>query len=106
MKTIPILLTLEQHLAREHPDHVNTTSLLVWVSNQNKFYKISEIILFPKLDTAMSSNHRITLLKKKIQELRKTYNMIKVELASIDRRRKKLRRREREKNKLAKSATS
>lgn len=44
----------------------------------------------------MNSNQRISLLKKKIQDLRKTYNMIKTELASIDRRRKKLRRRERE----------
>lgn len=44
----------------------------------------------------MNSTQRISLLKKKIQDLRKTYNMIKTELASIDRRRKKLRRRERE----------
>lgn len=47
----------------------------------------------------MNSNQRIMLLKKKIQELRKTYNMIKTELASVDRRRKKLRRRERENKK-------
>lgn len=47
-------------------------------------------------DPAMNSTQRISLLKKKIQDLRKTYNMIKTELASIDRRRKKLRRRERE----------
>lgn len=47
-------------------------------------------------DPAMNSGQRINLLKKKIQDLRKTYNMIKTELASIDRRRKKLRRRERE----------
>lgn len=47
-------------------------------------------------DPAMNSTQRITMLKKKIQDLRKTYNMIKTELASIDRRRKKLRRRERE----------
>lgn len=58
------------------------------------------------LETTMTSNHRISLLKKKIQELRKTYNTIKAELASIDRRRKKLRRREREKNKLAKANNS
>ena len=51
--------------------------------------------LFP-LDPSMNSNQRIAILKKKIQDLRKTYNMIKTELASIDRRRKKLRRRERE----------
>lgn len=45
----------------------------------------------------MSGQQRIVVLKKKIQELRKTYNMLKSELASIDRRRKKYRRREREK---------
>lgn len=50
----------------------------------------------------MNSNQRIALLKKKIQDLRKTYNMIKTELASIDRRRKKLRRREREMKKSGK----
>lgn len=44
----------------------------------------------------MNSGQRITLLKKKIADLRKTYFMVKTELASIDRRRKKLRRRERE----------
>lgn len=44
----------------------------------------------------MDSGQRIALLKKKIHDLRKTYLMIKSELASIDRRRKKLRRRERE----------
>uniref|UniRef100_W4VRS1 Putative dna-binding bright/brcaa1/rbp1 n=1 Tax=Corethrella appendiculata TaxID=1370023 RepID=W4VRS1_9DIPT len=56
------------------------------------------------LDPALSSNQRISILKKKIQELRKTYNSIKAELASIDRRRKKLRRRERENKKNAKTA--
>ncbi|XP_031640505.1 AT-rich interactive domain-containing protein 4B [Contarinia nasturtii] len=49
-----------------------------------------------QLDPDMNSSQRITLLKKKIQDLRKTYIMVKTELASIDRRRKKLRRRERE----------
>uniref|UniRef100_A0A1B0DMC9 Uncharacterized protein n=2 Tax=Phlebotomus papatasi TaxID=29031 RepID=A0A1B0DMC9_PHLPP len=48
---------------------------------------------------ALNSSQRIAILKKKIQELRKTYNQIKAELASIDRRRKKLRRRERENKK-------
>ncbi|XP_055678656.1 AT-rich interactive domain-containing protein 4B [Lutzomyia longipalpis] len=52
-----------------------------------------------QLDPALNSSQRITILKKKIQELRKTYNQIKAELASIDRRRKKLRRRERENKK-------
>uniref|UniRef100_A0A182WJ66 ARID domain-containing protein n=1 Tax=Anopheles minimus TaxID=112268 RepID=A0A182WJ66_9DIPT len=54
------------------------------------------------LDPSLNSNHRIGIIRKKIQELRKTYNAIKAELASIDRRRKKLRRRERENKKQAK----
>lgn len=49
------------------------------------------------VDQSAHPNQRIELLRKKIQDLRKTYNMVKNELASIDRRRKKLRRREREK---------
>ncbi|XP_055609638.1 AT-rich interactive domain-containing protein 4B isoform X2 [Uranotaenia lowii] len=57
------------------------------------------------LDPALNSAQRVAILKKKIQELRKTYNAIKAELASIDRRRKKLRRRERENKKQAKMAS-
>lgn len=44
----------------------------------------------------MSSNQKINTLVKKIQELKKTYIMIKNEMNAKDRRRKKLRRRERE----------
>lgn len=51
------------------------------------------------LDPALNSNQRITILNKKIQDLRKTYHILKAELASIDRRRKKLRRRDRENKK-------
>ncbi|KFB51721.1 hypothetical protein ZHAS_00019811 [Anopheles sinensis] len=54
------------------------------------------------LDPALNNNQRVAILRKKIQELRKTYNAIKAELVSIDRRRKKLRRRERENKKQAK----
>lgn len=50
-----------------------------------------------ELDPNMNPNQRIAILNKTIAELRQTYNMIKNELLSIDRRRKKLRRREREK---------
>ncbi|XP_039959398.1 AT-rich interactive domain-containing protein 4B isoform X1 [Bactrocera tryoni] len=49
------------------------------------------------LDPNLGSDQCIAILLKQIQELRKTYNAIKIDLASIDRRRKKLRRREREK---------
>lgn len=47
-------------------------------------------------DPNLSSNQRINILVKKIQELKKTYLMIKNEMNAKDRRRKKLRRRERE----------
>lgn len=48
----------------------------------------------------MASNQRISIIEKQMQDLRKTYNNLKGELASIDRRRKKLRRRDRETKKL------
>lgn len=51
-------------------------------------------------DPALNSHQRISVIHKRIQDLRKTYNHLKGELASIDRRRKKLRRRDRETKKL------
>ncbi|KNC23907.1 hypothetical protein FF38_00908, partial [Lucilia cuprina] len=50
-----------------------------------------------QLDPSLNPDQCIAILLKQIQDLRKTYNIIKSDLASIDRRRKKLRRREREK---------
>ncbi|TMW46921.1 hypothetical protein DOY81_008002 [Sarcophaga bullata] len=50
-----------------------------------------------QLDPSINPDQCIAILLKQIQDLRKTYNIIKSDLASIDRRRKKLRRREREK---------
>lgn len=47
-------------------------------------------------DPELDGTQRIALLQQKLQELRKTYMNVKAELACIDRRRKKLRRRERE----------
>ncbi|KAG5684432.1 hypothetical protein PVAND_013666 [Polypedilum vanderplanki] len=49
-----------------------------------------------ELDPNMPSCHRISLLEKKIQDLRKTYMMIKNEMNAKERRRKKMRKRERE----------
>lgn len=46
----------------------------------------------PELD----GSQRIAVLQQKLAELRQTYNAVKVELAAIERRKKKLRRRERE----------
>ncbi|KAG4067106.1 hypothetical protein HA402_000097 [Bradysia odoriphaga] len=61
--------------------------------------KQSQYNFLVQLDSALNSHQRIAILNKQIDDLRKTYNMIKTELASIDRRRKKLRRRERENKK-------
>lgn len=60
--------------------------------SNNNFSRLSVITV----DPTMNSNQKIGIIHKKIQDLRKTYNHLKAELASIDRRRKKLRRRDRE----------
>jgi molecular chaperone GrpE (heat shock protein) len=44
----------------------------------------------------MECSQRIDLLQSRLQELRKTYMSVKAELAFIDRRRKKMRRKERD----------
>lgn len=59
------------------------------------FLNVIYAFLVP-LDPSLSSHQKISILEKKIQDLRKTYNLIKSDLVTIDRRRKKLRRRERE----------
>lgn len=47
-------------------------------------------------DSSMNQNTRINLIQSSIQQIRKVYADLKSELAVIDRRRKKLRKRERE----------
>lgn len=44
----------------------------------------------------MTSAERITILQEKLQEIRKHYLSLKSEVASIDRRRKRLKKKERE----------
>lgn len=44
----------------------------------------------------MSSTERISFLQEKLQEVRKYYLTLKSEVASIDRRRKRLKKKERE----------
>ncbi|XP_021941248.1 AT-rich interactive domain-containing protein 4B isoform X2 [Zootermopsis nevadensis] len=56
----------------------------------------SKYNFYVELDPELDGTQRIALLQQKLQELRKTYINVKAELACIDRRRKKLRRRERE----------
>ncbi|XP_024938788.1 AT-rich interactive domain-containing protein 4A isoform X2 [Cephus cinctus] len=58
---------------------------------------------YVELDPELDGSQRIAVLQQKLSELRKTYNAVKVELAGIERRRKKLRRREREAMKAAKA---
>jgi hypothetical protein len=50
-----------------------------------------------ELDPKLDSTQRIELLQEKIQELRKTYKIVKAELASFNRRRRELRQRKCEK---------
>lgn len=79
--------------------NVNTTSWCNWVSSWCHSNHFPILISNYYSDSALNSHQRIAILNKQIDDLRKTYNMIKTELASIDRRRKKLRRRERENKK-------
>lgn len=57
---------------------------------------LSKILIATLLDSIIDSNERIAMLQQKMQEVRTTYAMVKTRLAAIERRRKKLRRRERE----------
>ena len=50
------------------------------------------------LDPDMNATERISKLQKTIEDLRKTYLNIKGDLNAIERRRKKIRRKERERN--------
>lgn len=50
-------------------------------------------------DPDLDATKRIAVLQSRIQELKRTYMQVKTELASVERRRKKLRRKERESKK-------
>ena len=50
------------------------------------------------LDPLMDSSERISKLQSNLEELRKTYMTLRSKLTSIERRRKKIRKREREKS--------
>ena len=56
----------------------------------------SKYNFIPDLDPDLDAEKRIARLQNCIQELKKTYMHVKSELASVERRRKKLRKRERE----------
>ncbi|XP_039283337.1 microtubule-associated protein futsch isoform X3 [Nilaparvata lugens] len=66
------------------------------VAASSRSPKPSKHNFYVQLDPELDGAQRIEVLQKKLQELRTTYMSLKSELACIDRRRKKLRRRERE----------
>ncbi|KAI5741147.1 hypothetical protein M8J76_010812 [Diaphorina citri] len=59
----------------------------------------SKYSYFVELDPELDQAQRIAVVQQKLQDLRKEYMMYKQELVTIDRRRKKIRRRERENKK-------
>ncbi|XP_034942591.1 LOW QUALITY PROTEIN: AT-rich interactive domain-containing protein 4B [Chelonus insularis] len=90
----------------------NSTSTITGETNTNGLTELSNTSRSPKptkynfyveLDPELDGSQRIAVLQQKLAELKKTYNLVKIELAAIERRRKKLRRREREAMKAAKA---
>ncbi|KAK0181893.1 hypothetical protein PV327_000077 [Microctonus hyperodae] len=73
------------------------------LNNTSRSPKPTKYNFFVDLDPELDGCQRIAVLQQKLTELKKTYNAVKVELAGIERRRKKLRRREREAMKAAKA---
>ncbi|KAF7277893.1 hypothetical protein GWI33_009146 [Rhynchophorus ferrugineus] len=62
----------------------------------------SKYNFFVEFDPSLDSAQRIAIIQQKLTELRKTYADVKAELAIVERRRKKIRRKEREALKSAK----
>ncbi|KYM85085.1 AT-rich interactive domain-containing protein 4B [Atta colombica] len=85
----------------------NHTSTITNVPDLNTYSSRSprptKYNFYVELDPELDGSQRIAVLQQKLSDLRKTYNAVKVELATIERRRKKLRRREREAMKAAKA---
>ncbi|XP_037936803.1 serine-rich adhesin for platelets isoform X2 [Teleopsis dalmanni] len=69
----------------------------IQAQNSSKSFPYNFLV---ELDSSLSSEQSIGIIQKQISDLRKRYLIEKSNLASIDRRRKKLRRREREKKQL------
>ena len=65
-------------------------------NNNINFYFIYLFIFYYFTDPTLDGNQRISILQQRLTDIRKTYNTVKSELATIERRRKKLKRRERE----------
>ncbi|XP_076667085.1 AT-rich interaction domain hat-trick isoform X2 [Andrena cerasifolii] len=84
--------------------HTNIVTTVTDLSNySSRSPRPTKYNFYVELDPELDGSQRIAVLQQKLAELRKTYNAVKVELAAIERRRKKLRRREREAIKAAKA---
>ncbi|XP_032664567.1 AT-rich interactive domain-containing protein 4A isoform X2 [Odontomachus brunneus] len=84
--------------------HTNITSVTdLAATYSSRSPRPTKYNFYVELDPELDASQRIAVLQQKLTELRKTYNAVKVELATIERRRKKLRRREREAVKAAKA---
>lgn len=86
-----------------HTNPTNITSVADLTSYSSRSPRPTKYNFYVELDPELDGSQRIAVLQQKLAELRKTYNAVKVELAAIERRRKKLRRREREAIKAAKA---
>nr|XP_033337214.1 AT-rich interactive domain-containing protein 4B [Megalopta genalis] len=85
-------------------NHTNMAATVADLSNySSRSPRPTKYNFYVELDPELDGSQRIAVLQQKLAELRKTYNAVKVELAAIERRRKKLRRREREAIKAAKA---
>ncbi|XP_014470937.1 PREDICTED: AT-rich interactive domain-containing protein 4B isoform X2 [Dinoponera quadriceps] len=84
-----------------HANLASVTDLAATYSSRSP--RPTKYNFYVELDPELDASQRIAVLQQKLTELRKTYNAVKVELATIERRRKKLRRREREAVKAAKA---
>ncbi|RZC38979.1 AT-rich interactive domain-containing protein 4B, partial [Asbolus verrucosus] len=81
----------------EHSMTGPTTNLgLPSYDRTSKSPRPSKYNFFVEFDPSLNSGQRIAVLQQKLSELRKTYAEVKAELAAVERRRKKIRRRERE----------
>ncbi|CAH1982016.1 unnamed protein product [Acanthoscelides obtectus] len=84
-------------------EHSNTgSSRIQSYDRANRSPRPSKYNFFVEFDPSLDSGQRIAVLQQKLTELRKTYADVKAELAAVERRRKKIRRREREALKAAK----
>lgn len=84
-------------------NHTNITTVPDLSNYSSRSPRPTKYNFYVELDPELDGSQRIAVLQQKLAELRKTYNAVKVELAAIERRRKKLRRREREAIKAAKA---